>query len=144
MISPTPWQRLPADLATAMRPGLPGTVEAIASAVTAATPAFAGIADRKFARDVDTAVRVALDRFLDLVGTDEPALPPPFREVFVALGAAEAREDRGPEALLAALRTASRLLLRLACDSLARVRPVDADVLVDLSDAISAYADELA
>ena len=45
---------------------------------------------------------VALERFLDLVGTDEPALPPRSREVFVGLGAAEAREDRGPEALLAA------------------------------------------
>ena len=70
--------------------------------------------DAKFKRDVRTAVQVALERFLDLVGTDEPALPPPVREVFVALGAAEAREDRGPEALLAALRTASRLMLRTA------------------------------
>src|SRR3712207_2341628 len=106
-----------------MRPHLPATVQAIAEAVTAATPAFATISDSKFARDVRTAVEVALERFLDLVGTDEPALAPRFREVFVALGAAEAREDRGPEVLLAALRTASRLMLRLASESLARVRP---------------------
>ncbi|TDC71005.1 PucR family transcriptional regulator, partial [Micromonospora sp. KC606] len=139
----TPWRRLPADLSTAMRPHLPATVGAVAVAVTEATPAFATIKAVKFERDVRTAVQVALERFLDLVGTDEPALPPRFREVFVALGAAEAREDRGPEALLAALRMAARLMLRLASESLARLRPVDTGELIDLSDAISAYVDEL-
>jgi hypothetical protein len=140
----TPWQRLPADLSAAMRPRLPATVQAVASAITETTPAFAAIQDAKFERDLRTAVRVAIERFLDLVGTAEPALPPRFRDVFVSLGAAEAREDRGPEALLAALRTASRLLLRMAVDALARTRPVGTDELVDLSDAISAYVDELA
>lgn len=127
-----------------MRPHLPATVAAVAAAVTEATPAFADIADDKFARDVRTAVQVALDRFLDLVGTGEPALPPRAREVFVGLGAAEAREDRGPEALLTALRTAARLLLRTASQSLARLRPLDPEELIDLSDAVSAYVAELA
>ncbi|GAA4732320.1 PucR family transcriptional regulator [Phytohabitans rumicis] len=140
----TPWQRLPTDLATAMRPRLPATVQAVVTAVTEASPVFATIEDAKFRRDVRTAVQVALERFLDLVGTDEPALPPRFRDVFVSLGAAEAREDRGPEALLASLRTASRLLLRMACEALAQTRPVGADELIDLSDAVSAYVDELA
>ncbi|PMR62440.1 PucR family transcriptional regulator [Verrucosispora sp. ts21] len=138
------WRRLSADLATAMRPHLPVTVDAVAVAVTEATPAFAGIADDKFARDVRHAVQVALDRFLDLVGTDQPALPGAFREVFVALGAAEAREERGPEALLAALRMAGRQLLRTASQSLARLRPVGTEELIDLSDAVTAYVDELA
>ena len=113
--SPTPWQRLPADLADGdaaaawRRPcGRSPTPS------PRRRPAFAAIEDAKFERDVRTAVQVALERFLDLVGTDEPALPPPVREVFVALGAAEAREDRGPEVLLAALRMASRLMLRTA------------------------------
>jgi hypothetical protein len=143
-MSPTPWRRLPADLSTAMRPRLAATVRAVAGAVTEATPAFATIEDAKFERDVRTAVQVALERFLDLVGTDEPALPPRFREVFVALGAAEAREDRGPEVLLAALRMAGRLMLRMASESLAQVRAVDTALLIDLSDAVSAYVDELA
>ncbi|MGC5053404.1 PucR family transcriptional regulator [Micromonospora sp. DT48] len=143
-VSTTPWRHLPADLAAAMRPHLPATVAAVAAAVTEATPAFADIADDKFARDVRTAVQVALDRFLDLVGTGEPALPPRVREVFVGLGAAEAREDRGPEALLTALRTAARLLLRTASQSLARLRPLDPEELIDLSDAVSAYVAELA
>src|SRR5882724_7348796 len=110
-----------------MRPRLASTVRAIADAVTAATPAFARTGNAKLERDVRTAVQVALERFLALSGTDEPALPPRIREVFVALGAAEAREDRGPEVLLAALRMASRLILRAASESLARVRPVSVE-----------------
>jgi hypothetical protein len=141
---PAPWRRLSADVATAMRPRLPGTVQAVADAVTGASPVFATIEDAKFRDDVRLAVEVALEHFLDLVGTDQLALPPRVHDVFVALGAAEAREDRGPEALLAALRTASRLLLRMTYRSLARVRPVGTDELIDLSDATSAYVDELA
>jgi len=139
-----PWRRLPADVATALRPRLPDAVQAVADAVTAATPVFATIEDSKFDSDVRTAVRVAFERFLDLVGTDEPALPPHVHEVFVALGAAEAREDRGPDALLTALRTASRQMLRMAYESLARVRAVGTGELLDLSEAISAFVDELA
>ena len=119
-------------------------MRAVTDAVTAGTPAFATTEDSKFDRDVRTAVQVALERFVDLVGTDEPALPPHVHEVFVALGAAEAREDHGPEALLTSLRTASRLMLRTAYESLARVRPVSTGELLDLSEATNAFVDELA
>ncbi|MEU4428525.1 helix-turn-helix domain-containing protein [Actinoplanes sp. NPDC024001] len=135
----TPWQRLPPDLAAAMRPRLPGAIQAI---VAGTAPTF-GTAGAKFERDVHTAVQVALERFADLAGTGEPALPPRIREVFVALGAAEARENRGPEVLLGALRTAARMLLRTASQSLAEVRPVTVDELIDLAEATSAYVDEL-
>lgn len=136
----TPWQRLPADLAPAMRPRLPATVEALAEAARS----FPEAGGAKFERDVRTAVSVALDRFLDLAGTGEPALSPPIRQVFVALGAAEARENRGPELLLGALRTAARLMLRTASQSLAALRPVTVDELIDLADATSAYVDAIA
>ncbi|AEV83039.1 hypothetical protein ACWT_2020 [Actinoplanes sp. SE50] len=138
---------MPADLAAAMRPRLPAIVPAIAEAVAAADPAVAETAGAKFDRDVHTAVRVALDRFLDLAGTDDPALPPRIREVFVALGAAEARENRGPELLLGGLRTAARLLLRAASQALVDARagaPVAVEEIIDLSDATSAFVDELA
>lgn len=124
-----------------MRSRLPATVEAIAAG---AATAFTGEGGAKFERDVRTAVQVALDRFLDLAGTAEPALSPRIREVFVALGAAEARENRGPEVLLGALRTAARLMLRTASESLAALRPVTVEELIDLADASSAYVDELA
>ncbi|BCJ49647.1 hypothetical protein Asp14428_11220 [Actinoplanes sp. NBRC 14428] len=116
----------------------------MAAAVTAAHPVIAAATgDTKVERDLHTPVRVAFERFLDLVGTGEPALPPAVRDVFVALGAAEAREDRGPEALLASLRTAARMMLRLAAEALAARRPVGTDELIDLSDAVTAYVDEL-
>ncbi|MFV2020200.1 PucR family transcriptional regulator [Micromonospora sp. LOL_023] len=143
-VTSTPWQRLPAELAPAMRPRLPAVIRAVATAVTEATPAFAGVAEQKFRSDAWTAVEVALHHFLDLVGTPHPALPPRVREVFVALGAAEAREQRGPEALLAALRIASRLLLRHLGEVLAELRPLDVETLVDCADAVSGYVDELA
>ncbi|MEV6344825.1 helix-turn-helix domain-containing protein [Actinoplanes sp. NPDC051851] len=140
----TPWRRLPTDLAGAMRPRLPDAVRSIAGAVTETLPDFAASGGEKFERDVRTAVQVALERFIDLAGTGEPALPPGIREVFVALGAAEARENRGPETLLAALRTAARLMLRAASQALAESRQVSVDEIIDLSDATSAYVDELA
>jgi hypothetical protein len=138
---PSEWSRLPRDLPAAMRPRLPDTVRAIADA---AGGAFVGIRTVKYERDVRTAVQVALEGFLDLAGSDEPALPPRIREVFVALGAAEARDDRGPEMLLAALRTAGRQLMRAASEALAGVRPVTVDELIDLAAATSAYVDDLA
>jgi hypothetical protein len=139
-VTNSPWLHVPADLAVAMRPRLPAAVAAIAAAVGESSDAGGD----KFERDVRTAVQVALDRFLDLAGTDEPALPPRIREVFVALGAAEARESRGPEALLASLRVASRLLLRTATEALAEQRPVSVAEVIDLSDATNAFIDELA
>lgn len=142
-LSAAPWRRLPPDLAAAMRPRLGETVREIADAVAAASPAFRGISDPKFSRDVTTAVTVALERFLDLAGTDLAALPPETRAVFVGLGAAEAREERGTEVLLAAFRTAARLMLRACGEALAQLRPLSAAELIDLSDAITAFVDEL-
>jgi hypothetical protein len=138
----TPWDRLPTGLAAALRPRLPGAVRAISAAVGATTPAFAESAT--FDRDVRTPVHMALERFAELAGTTQPALTPRLHEVFVALGAAEAREGRGPELLLGALRTASRMMTRAAAQALAEVRPVAIDELLDVTDAVSAFIDELA
>ncbi|WFE28048.1 helix-turn-helix domain-containing protein [Solwaraspora sp. WMMD791] len=143
-VTATPWRRLPPELTGAMRARLPAMAAAVAAAVTDLTPGFAGAADAKFRADVRTAVDVALSHFLDLIGTADPALPPGVRQVFVALGAAEAREQRGPESLLAALRVASRLLLRQLGEALAEVRPLDVAALVDAADAVTGYVDELA
>jgi hypothetical protein len=138
-----PWARLPHGLATALGTRLEPTVESVARNVSELVPAFAAIDEPKFERDVHEAVRVAVERFLELVGTDEPALPAAAREVFVALGAAEARDERSPDVLLAALRTASRALLRTASDALGDAGPVGAGDILDLADAVTAYVDEL-
>jgi len=137
-----PWRRLPRDLVDALGSRLDGTVDAVARSVNE-VPAFADIDDPKFERDLHRAVRSAVERFLDLAGTDQPALPPSVRETFVGLGAAEAREERSPDVLLAALRTSSRSLLRTASEALAAVRPVEQAELLDLADAVTAYVDAL-
>lgn len=126
-----------------MRGRLEGTVEDVVRNVSASSPAFASIDDPKFERDVHAAVRLAVERFLDLAGSDEPALPPDVRENFVALGAGEARDERSPDTLLAALRSASRSLLRAASQALAEAREIDTGELLDLADAVTAYVDEL-
>lgn len=141
----TPWRRLPAAVGPALRARMPAVVDVVARQATEAIAA--GSHDAKLARDVHRGVAVALERFADLVGTDEPALPPGVRETFVDLGAAEARENRPPETLLAALRTSGRVLLREAADALAHALPADGPVampdLLDLSDAVTAFVDEL-
>ena len=138
------WGRLAPDLPGILGARLEETVDVVARTVSASIPAFADIEDPKFERDLHEAVRVAVGRFLELVGTDQPALPDHVRDAFVSLGAAEAREDRSPDILLGALRIAARLLLRNAVQALSDVRPVDTDELLDLSDAVTAYVDELA
>lgn len=140
-----PWLRLPATVGPALRARMPAVVDAVARQATEAIAA--GSHDAKLARDVHRGVAVALARFADLVGTDEPALPPGVRETFVDLGAAEAREDRPSETLLAALRSSGRVLLREAADALAQAlprgqAPTTSDLL-DLSDAVTAFVDAL-
>jgi hypothetical protein len=128
----------------AMHPHIEATAEAIVVAVSTAIPALNMWPGTKIERDVILAGEVAIQRFLELLGTDQPALAPEAREVFVAIGAGEARENRGPEILTGALRMAARLMLRKIVESLARSRPVTPEEIVDLSDALMAYVDELA
>lgn len=139
-----PWSVLPPDLVAVAGPRLDGMVDAVAASVTASVPAFAGVDDPKLARDVRGGVRAAFERFLELAGTQDPPLTPALREAFAAIGAAEAREERGVEALVGALRVASRLLLRTATEALAASRPVPPSELLDLSDAVSVFVDALA
>lgn len=137
-----PWRRLPADLASALGSRFESTVEAVALGVNE-VPGFARTGEAKFERDVHLAVRSALEHFLDLVGSDAPALPTSVHETFVALGAAEARDERSPEVLLTALRTAGRGLLRAAASALDSDRETSSEELLDLADAVTAYVDAL-
>lgn len=139
-----PWRSLDASVALALGDRLEAVVHEMAEGITAAVPQFATLEGTKVRRDLREAVRVAVTRFVELIGTDEPALTPEVRETYVALGAAEAREDRGPEVLLAALRTSFRLLLREAVDALSQRGPVSTDVVVGLAEAVSSFIDELA
>ncbi|MDI6909555.1 PucR family transcriptional regulator [Nocardioides sp.] len=142
-VHPTPWQDLGADVAAALELRLTTMVDELTRGVTVSVPGFAGIDQPRFHRDARETVRVALRRFVTLAGTGEPALTPEVREVYVALGAAEAREDRGPEALISALRAAARLLLREASDAVLAAGPLSVDQVLRIADATNAFVDEL-
>ena len=140
---PSPlWTRLPADLADALAARLEATVESVALGVNE-VPGFARAGDPKFERDVHVAVRSALVNFLELVGVDAPLMPLAVKDMFVSLGAAEARDERSPEVLIAALRTAGRGMMRAAADALGEVRVVSPEELLDLADAVTSYVDAL-
>ncbi|MCV2392954.1 helix-turn-helix domain-containing protein [Actinotalea sp. M2MS4P-6] len=139
VVSPTPWQRLPTDLVPALHDRMSELGDAVAGEITVSI----GVDDPKVALDVRRGVDAALERFADLVGTDAPALPAGVRETFVDLGAAEAREDRPPETLVSALRASARVMFRVISRALAKVRDPGTEDLVDLSDAVTAYVDEL-
>lgn len=142
-VHPTPWQDLGADVGAALERRLETMVEELAYGVTVSVPGFAGIDQPRFHRDARETVRVALRRFVTLAGTEEPALTPEVREVYVALGAAEAREDRGPDALISAFRAAARLLLREASDAVLADGPLSVDQVLQIADATNAFVDEL-
>jgi hypothetical protein len=145
VVTTAPWSRLPADVASALRPVLAQTAREVAAEVTGSIPAFAEIGGgAKFSRDLDAAVGAGLERFVDLVATGQEALTPAVAELFTGLGAAEARDCRGPEILLSALRISSRLMLRATVDAVARSRPVGVREVMDLSDAVAGFVDELA
>src|SRR6185312_3921549 len=100
-----PWRRLPADVASALGAVLGQIAREVSAEVMTSVPAFAAIGgSAKFSRNLDTAVRAGLERFVDLVATGQEALTPVVRELFTGLGAGEARDGRGPEILLSALR----------------------------------------
>src|SRR5512133_925617 len=125
--SPTPWRRPPPALVPVLRGRMTAIVDAVAGEITGSI--YAGIDDPKTAQDIRRGVVAALERFADLVGTHEPALPAGVRETFIGLGAAEAREDRAPTTLLAALRTSARVMLREMAQALAEARPLAAEDL---------------
>lgn len=139
-----PWRYVDSRLSDVLRAQVDQLVARVADGVTASVPAFSSAEGPKLSRDLREAVRVAVTRFLDLVGTDQEAVTPQVREVFRSLGAAEARENREPEVLLAALRISSRLLLRATVDALDDERTLATEDLLGLADAVAAFIDELA
>jgi len=142
-VHPTPWADLGSDVAAALERRLESMVEELTRGVTVSVPGFAGLDQPRFHRDAREAVAVALRRFVALAGTREPALTPEVREVYVALGAAEAREDRGPDALITAFRAAARMLLREASDAVLAAGPLTAGQVLRIADATNAFVDEL-
>lgn len=133
-----PWSTLP-DLA-AVRPHLDQVTAAVIGALREQVPAYARPLEGAFGEGVRQGVGVALSRFLDLPGTDQPALTSSEREVYVALGRGELRQGRELETLLAAYRSGARVAFR---EFAAAAGDLPADVLIVLAESVFAYIDEL-
>lgn len=142
-VDPRPWRDLGPEVATALGGRLDQVVGQLAAGVAASVPEFAEPDDSRLRRDILESVTVALERFVSLVGTDQPALPPDVREVYVGLGAAEARENRGPQVVTSALRAGARLLLRETAEAVRSVAPLHPDQVLLIADAANAFTDEL-
>lgn len=136
----TPWSALPEGLGERVRPHLPEVVEELVRTIPAEVPSYARPLEGRFGQGVRLGVQVALGRFLDLPGTDSPALSGQDRDVYLALGRGELLQGRSLEALLAAYRVGARVAFRRFAQ-LASL--VDAELLMPLAESVFAYIDEL-
>ncbi len=137
-----PWTELPQDLTLAMRQHLGQVTAAVIAALPLEVPKYARPLEGAFGEGLRRGVGVALGRFLDLPGTQLPALVGADRDVYIALGRGELRQGRELETLLAAYRVGARVAFRQFA-GLARTAGADADQLVLLAEAVFAYIDEL-
>ncbi|CAA9537582.1 MAG: Transcriptional regulator, CdaR-family, partial [uncultured Solirubrobacteraceae bacterium] len=136
-----PWEGLPAGTAEVLRREASDLAPRITEAIRDGVAAYARPLTGAFGEQFLTGVQSALDQFAGLV--EQPhgdALP--SRELYRALGAAEARAGRSLEALLAAYRIGARVAWRHVA-RVAREAGLEADTLALLAESIFAYIDEL-
>lgn len=151
--------RLPADTIAQMRSGMSGVAEQTIAAVVSEVPSYRDPFEGRMGRTIETAVRVALDGFLDLAarseGIDANDRIDEVLEAAYALGRGEARSGRSMDALAQAYRVGARVSWRgmsgaavasgLDATTVARLAELVFTFIDGLSDAsVSGHADELA
>ncbi|MCW2855372.1 MAG: hypothetical protein JWR52_987 [Marmoricola sp.] len=151
--------RLPGAIATQMRLDMAGVAEQVISAVISEVPSYRDPFQGQMGRNIEVAVKVALDGFLDLAsrreGIDAGEQVEAVLEAAYALGRGEARSGRTMDALAQAYRVGARVAWRemsaaavnngLAATQLARLAELVFAYIDELSDAsVSGHADELA
>src|SRR5436305_566964 len=133
---------LPPESAAVLRPALPGIGEAILEAIRAEVPEYARPLTGTFGANVRQGVEVALRRFVDSLEHPGGAPAQRGREVYVGLGAGEAREGRSLDSLLSAYRVGARVAWRRLVDA-ATAGGLAPDAIYDLGEAVFAYIDEI-
>ncbi len=151
--------RLPAAIASEMRRDMAGVAEKTIAAVISEVPSYRDPFRGRMGRNIETAVKVALDGFLDLAsrreGIDAGEQIDAVLEAAYALGRGEARSGRTMDALAQAYRVGARVAWRemsaaavnsgLEATQLARLAELVFAYIDELSDAsVSGHADELA
>ncbi|MEG9227337.1 PucR family transcriptional regulator [Aeromicrobium sp. Sec7.5] len=151
--------RLPAAVVDRMRAGMAGVAEQTIAAVISEVPSYRDPFRGAMGRNIEVAVTLALDGFLDLAarqeGIDAGDQIETVREAAYALGRGEARSGRTMDALAQAYRVGARVSWRemsaaavasgLDATTVARLAELVFSFIDGLSAAsVSGHADELA
>jgi len=138
--------RLPADVADQMRTGMEGVAEQVIAAVIGEVPSYRDPFRGQMGRNIEIAVKVALDGFLDLAsrreGIDAGEQIDTVMEAAYALGRGEARSGRSMDALAQAYRVGARVAWR-EMSTAAVTAGLDSLTLARLAELVFAYIDEL-
>ncbi|MEF3120739.1 helix-turn-helix domain-containing protein [Kocuria flava] len=137
-----PWTSLPPALTPLLVPHLPAVSEELLAGVRLDVPVYARPMEGVFGDSIRRGVEVALTRFLQLPGTQQPALMGDARRVYEGLGRGEVREGRPMDALFAAYRSGARTTLR-SFSRVAMDAGFEASVLIALAESVFAYIEEL-
>jgi hypothetical protein len=135
-----PWVHVPAEVRDVLRPALREVSDRVVDAVRAEVPEYARPLEGPFGRALREGVTVALDQFVDLLGTDEEVTD---LRVYRALGRAQLREGRTLDALQSAYRVGARVAWRESVTAGERAG-LPPSVLYLTAEAIFAYLDRLA
>lgn len=136
-----PWRQLPAWVADAIEPELPGMAAEILATIAAEVPEYARPFEGAFGRGIETGVTEALRQFLALI-RDPDAGRGTGRDVYVGLGRGELRQGRTLDSLQAAYRVGARVAWRRAAAA-GRAAGFEPEVLSLLAESMFAYIDEL-
>src|SRR5215210_1542724 len=141
MVVEHPWEALPPEVATVLRPELPALADEIVAELSRGVPDYARPLEGPFGQALRAGVEEALGRFTRFVA-DPDADPDAGRDVYLNLGRGEMRAGRSLDALLAAYRLGARVAWRrlAAAGERAGLSP---RTLYALAEAIFAYIDEL-
>src|SRR4051812_7656982 len=134
-------ERLPPQLADALRPGLPGLAEEIIAAIGREVPEYRRPLEGPFGRALRVGVERALGRFVEAL-VDPASDDRNTREVYVALGRGEMRAGRSLDALLSAYRLGARIAWE-RCVQAGQEAGHDPETLYRLASAIFDYIDRI-
>jgi len=138
--------RLPATVAAKMRRDMTGVAELVVAAVISEVPSYRDPFRGQMGRNIEIAVKVALDGFLDLAsrreGIDAGEQIETVMEAAYALGRGEARSGRSMDALAQAYRVGARVAWR-EMSTAAVTAGLDPMTLARLAELVFAYIDEL-
>jgi hypothetical protein len=135
-------ERLPSELADALRPGLPGLAEEIIVAIGHEVPEYARPLEGPFGEGLRYGVERALGRFVETLVDPSVVEDSNRREVYVELGRGEMRAGRSLDALLSAYRLGARIAWE-RCVATGQEAGFPPDTLYRLASAIFDYIDRM-